>query len=92
MNLKQESLKQLCSIIWPFSFSVVVTLLKAISFKRRFPGCIKNVFYVRELDILVIIFWFSSNAMYLGKNNGNLSETKKCFLFPTLSQNEKMFA
>ena len=29
---------------------------------------------------MVIIFWFSFNAMYLGENNGNLSETKKCFL------------
>ena len=46
-------------------------------------------------DILVIIFWFSFNAMYLGENNDNLSETKKCFLsarFPVLSQNEKIFA
>ena len=30
--------------------------------------------------------------MHLGENNGNLSETKKCFLFSTLSQNEKTFA
>ena len=30
--------------------------------------------------------------MYLGENNGNLSETKKCYLFSTLSQNEKIFA
>ena len=54
----------------------------------------RNVFYVRQLDISVIIFWFSFNAMYLGENNGNLSETKKGFLsarFPTLSQNEKLF-
>ena len=29
--------------------------------------------------------------MYLGENNGNLSETKKCFLFPNLFQNEKNF-
>ena len=29
--------------------------------------------------------------MYLGENNGNLSETKKCYLFPTLPQNEKIF-
>ena len=29
--------------------------------------------------------------MHLGENNGNLSETKK-MLFPTLSQNEKIFA
>ena len=64
--------------------------LKAISFKRKFPGCMRNVFYVRF--VLEIIFWFSSNVIYLSENNGNLSETKKCFLFPTLSQNENIFA
>ena len=37
----------------------------------------RNVFYVRQLDILVIIFWFSFHAMSPGENNGNLSETKK---------------
>ena len=79
MNLKQESLKQLCSIIWSFSFSIVVNSFKANYFERRFPGCIRSVFYVRELDILVIIFWFSFNAMCLGKNNGNVGGTKKCF-------------
>ena len=42
--------------------------------------------------ILVIIFWFSFNAIYLGENNGNLSETKKMFSFLTLSQNENIFA
>ena len=52
----------------------------------------RNVFYVRQLHILVIIFWFSFNAMYLGENNDNLSETKKCFLFPTLPKTEKIFA
>ena len=56
----------------------------------------KNLFYVRQLDILVIIFWFSFNAMYLGENNGNLSEAKKNVFFvskfPNLSQNEKIFA
>ena len=30
--------------------------------------------------------------MYLGENSGNLNETKKRYLFPTLSQNEKIFA
>ena len=30
--------------------------------------------------------------MYLGENNGNLSETKTYFLFPILSQNKKIFA
>ena len=30
--------------------------------------------------------------MYFGENNGILSETKNCFLFPALSQNEKIFA
>ena len=30
--------------------------------------------------------------MYFGENNGNFSETKKCFLLSTLSQNEKIFA
>ena len=53
--------------------------LKGISFKERFPGCVRNVFYVRSLDILVIMFWFSFNALYLGENNVNLSETKKIF-------------
>ena len=77
--------------------SVNLNSLKAISFKGRFPGCLRNVFYVRWLDILVIIFWLSFNAMYLGENNGNLSEPKKMFSlssarFPTLSQNEKIFA
>ena len=52
----------------------------------------RNVFYVRSLDNLEVIFWFSFNAMYLRENNGNLSETKKCYLFSTLSQNEKIFA
>ena len=52
----------------------------------------RNLHYVRQLDILETIFWFSFNVMYLGENNGNLSETKKCYLFPTLSQNEKIFA
>ena len=69
--------------------------LKVISFKGRFPGCMRNVLYVRKLDISIIIFWLSFNAMYLGENNGNLSETKKYFLsacFPTLSQNEEIFA
>ena len=55
-----------------------------------------NVFYVRQLDIFVIIFWFNFNAMYLGENNGNRSDTKKMFSlsarFPILSQNEKIFA
>ena len=52
----------------------------------------KNVFYVRQLDIFEIIFWFCFNVMYLGENSGNLNETKKRYLFPTLSQNEKIFA
>ena len=29
--------------------------------------------------------------MYLVENNGNLSETKSCFLFPTLSQKRENF-
>ena len=29
---------------------------------------------------MVIIFWFSVNAMYIGENNSNLSEAKKKFL------------
>ena len=42
---------------------------------------------VRQLDILDIIFWFSFKVMYLGENNCNLSEAKKCFLFqPFLKQ------
>ena len=67
--------------------------LKGISFKGTFPGCVKTVFYVRSLDILVIIFRFSFNAIYLGENNVNLSETKKCFLlsarFPTFLEMRK---
>ena len=90
--LKQEPFKKLGSLIWLVVVWVNVNSLKAISFKGRFPGCMRNVFYVRQLDILDIIFPFSFNVMYLGENNGNLSETKKCFLFPTLSQNEKIFA
>ena len=66
--------------------------MKAISFEGIFAGCMRNVFYVRQLDILEVIFWFSFNAMYLGENKGNLSETKKRFSFPILSQNEKIFA
>ena len=42
----------------------------------------RNVFYVRQLDILEIIFWFSFNVVYFGENNGNLSETKKMFFVP----------
>ena len=85
----QESYKKLCSLIWFFSFSssaLVINSLKAICFKGRFPECMRNVFYVRQLDISVIIFWFSFNAMYLGENNGNLRETKKCFLCQHVSQ------
>ena len=52
----------------------------------------RNVFYVRQLHILVIIFRFSFNGMHLDENNDHLSETKKCFLSPTRSQNEKIFA
>ena len=56
----------------------------------------RNVFYVRQLDILVITFWFSFNAMNLGENNGNLSEKKNMLSlsarFPAIFQNEKIFA
>ena len=61
--------------------------LKAISFKRTFLGCMRNVFFVRQLDILEITFCFRFKVMYLGETNGNLSETK----FSTLSQIEKTF-
>ena len=75
------------------SFSVVnLNSLKAISFKGRFPGCMRIVFYARQLDILEIILWFSFIVMFLRENNVNLSEAKKWFLFPTLSQKEKTFA
>ena len=41
-------------------------------------------------------FWFRFNTMCLGENNDNLSETKKIFSlsarFPSLPQNEKIFA
>ena len=69
---------------------VNINSLKAISSKGRFPRCMRNVFYVRQFDILQIIFWFSFNVMYLGENNGNLRETKY-YLFSTLSQNKKIF-
>ena len=66
--------------------------LKGISFKGRFPGCMSNVFYVRQLDILKIIFWFSFNVMYLGENNGNLSETKNVYYFqPFLKMRKFLF-
>ena len=65
--------------------------LKTISFRERFPGCMRNVFYVRWLDILVITILLSFNAMYLGENNSNISDTKNIFPFPTLFQNEKIF-
>ena len=35
---------------------------------------------------MVIIFWFSFNAMYLVENNGNLSETKIMFFCQHVSQ------
>ena len=47
-------------------------LFQTISFKGRFPGCMRNLFST--------MFCFSFNAMYLGRNNGNISETKKRFL------------
>ena len=90
--MKQETLKKLGSPIWLVLLWVNLNSLKAISFKGRFPGCVNNVFYVRQINILEIILWFSFNVMYLGENHCNLIETKKCFLLPTLSQNEKIFA
>ena len=90
--MKQETFKKLGSPIWLVLLWVNLNSLKAISFKGRFPGCMSNVFYVRQIDILEIIIWFSFNVMYLGEKHCNVSETKKCFLFPTLSQNEKIFA
>ena len=80
--LKQESLKKLDSLIWLVSVWVNLNSLKAISFKGRFPGCMRNAFYVRQLDIFEIIFWFRFNVMYLGENNGNLSETTKMLFIP----------
>ena len=62
------------------SFSVVnLNSLKAISFKGRFPGCMRIAFYARQLDILEIIFWFSFIVMFLCENNVNLSEAKNDF-------------
>ena len=80
--MKQEPLKKLGSLIWLILVWVNLNSLKAISFKGGFPGCMRNVFYVRQLDILEIIFWFSFNVVYFGENNGNLSETKKMFFVP----------
>ena len=77
----------LLALVW-----INLNSLKAISFKGKFSGCMRNVFYVRQLHILVIIFRFSFNGMHLDENNDHLSETKKCFLSPTRSQNEKIFA
>ena len=74
--MKQKPLKKLASLIWLVLVWVNLNSLKAISFKGRFPGCMSNPFYIRWLDILEIIFWFSFNVMYLDENNGNLSETK----------------
>ena len=45
--LKQEPLKKLGSLIWLVLVWVNLNSLKAISFKGRFPGCMRNVFYVR---------------------------------------------
>ena len=51
----------------------------------------RNAFYVKWLDILVTVFWFSFNVMYLCENN--LNEVF-CFsaCFSILSENEKVFA
>ena len=43
-------------------------------------------------NLFSAMFCFSFNAMYLGRNNGNISETKKTFSFTTFSQNKKSFA
>ena len=45
--LKQEPLKKLGSLIWLVLVWFNLNSLKAISFKGRFPGCMKNVFFVR---------------------------------------------
>ena len=81
MKARQATKIGILALVW-----VNLSSLKGISFKRRFLGCVRNVFYVRQLNILVIIFWFSFNALYLGENNVNLSETKKCFLCQHVSQ------
>ena len=36
------------------------------------------------------MFWFSFNVMYLGENNGNLSETKNVFYFQPLLKMRKI--
>ena len=77
--LKQQPLKKLGSPIWLVLLLVNLNSLKAFSFKGRFPGCMSNAFYVRQIDILEDILWFSFNVMYLGENNCNLSETKNVF-------------
>ena len=45
--LKQEPLKKLGSLIWSVLVWVNLNSLKAVSFKARFLGCMRNVFYVR---------------------------------------------
>ena len=45
--LKQEPLKKLDSLIWLVLVWVNLNSLKANSFKARFPGCMKNLFFVR---------------------------------------------
>ena len=40
-----------------------------------------------DIDILVIIFWFSFNAIYLSENSNNLSGTKKNVFFVSMFPN-----
>ena len=66
--------------------------LKAIPFKGRFPGCMRNVFYVRYLDIFEIIFWFRFNMICISLKIMVVSvRQQKFYLYPTLSQNEEIF-
>ena len=44
---KQEPLKKLGSLTWLVLVSVHLNSLNAIYFKGRFPGCMRDVFYVR---------------------------------------------
>ena len=77
----QEPSKKLCLLIWSFTLSVGLIWIywKQFLLKEDFLG-ISGMYFM--LDILLIIFWFSFNAMYLGENNSNLSETKRCFFIP----------
>ena len=50
--MKQESLKKLGSLIWLVLVWVNLNSLKVISFKGRFPWCMRNVISVRQKNVI----------------------------------------